>query len=235
MLRKSLLRALLLAALPAALAGSLHAQTQTLDEGTFRILIDGTEVGMETFAIRQNGSGADAVVIAHGRIVLDAGRGGQEVQANVQLAGGSLRPALYDVEVRGGEAQRINARVAGSRVSARISSPAGENMREYLVSEGAVLVDEGVAHHYYFLIRRAGTGATVPVVVPRISRQVSTVVTSRGAEDVSIAGGNAPATRYHVAPAGSAAEAHVWADAQGRILRVEVPAKNFVAVRTARP
>jgi hypothetical protein len=233
--RQTLMRALLLVLLPAAAGGSLHAQTQTLDEGTFRILVDDSEVGMETFAIRQSGSGADAVVIANGRIVLDAGRGGQEVQSNVQLAGGSLRPALYDVEVRGGDAQRINARVAGSRVSARISSPAGENMREYLVSEGAVLVDEGVAHHYYFLVRRVTEGGTVPVVVPRISRQVSTKVTRKGTEQVAVAGAQLSATRYLVEPAGSAAAAHVWADAEGRILRVEVPARKMVAVRTARP
>ncbi|HSJ14987.1 MAG TPA: hypothetical protein VK939_11260 [Longimicrobiales bacterium] len=233
--RKTLMRALLPLAASATLAGSARAQTQTLDEGTFRILIEGAEVGMETFAIRQNGVGADAVVIAHGRIVLDAGRGGQEVQANVQLAGGSLRPALYDVEVRGGDAQRINARVSGSRVSARISSPAGENMREYLVSEGAVLVDEGVAHHYFFLLRRAPEGGSVPVVVPRISRQVSTRVERGAAEETTVAGARLAATRYHVQPAGSVPEAHVWADAEGRILRVEVPGKNYVAVRTARP
>jgi hypothetical protein len=108
-------------------------------------------------------------------------------------------------------------------------------MREYLVSEGAVLVDEGVAHHFYFLIRRAGSGGTVPVVVPRISRQVSTRVTSQGAAEVSIAGTSVPATRYLVEPAGSSPQAHVWADAEGRILRVEVPGRSMVAVRTARP
>lgn len=213
----------------------LAAQTVTLDEGTFRILLDGTEVGMETFSIRQNGSGEDAVVIARGRVVLDAGRGGQEVQANVQLAGGTLRPAAYDIEVRGGDAQRINARVAGSRVSARISAAAGENMREYLVSEGAVLVDEGVAHHYYFVARRSpGSSFTVPIVVPRSSRQVSAQVVVGGSESVNVGGTSVQGTRYTVTPAGGAS-ATVWADERGRILRVEVPSKKYVAVRTAAP
>jgi hypothetical protein len=221
--------ALLLGALPAA------SQTVTLDEGTFRILLDGTEVGMETFSIRQNGSGEDAVVIARGRVVLDAGRGGTEVQASVQLAGGGLRPAAYDMEVRGGDAQRINARVVGSRVSARISAAAGENMREYLVSDGAVLVDDGVAHHYYFIARRAaGSALTVPIMIPRGSRQVSAQVAVSGSEEVAIGNRRVPATHYTVQPAGGAL-AHVWADAQGRILKVEVPSRKYTAVRTAAP
>jgi len=214
--------------------GPLSAQTVNLDEGTFRILVGGTEVGMETFSIRQNGTGDDAVVIARGRVVLDTGAGGQEVQANIQLAGASLRPAAYDVEVRGGGAQRINARITGSRASARISAAAGENMREYLVSDGAVLVDEGVAHHYYFLARKAGNeGITVPIVVPRSSSQVSATVSVEGSASVSIAGAALPATHYVVEAGGSTA--HVWADARGRILKVEVPGRRYVAVRTAVP
>lgn len=229
-LRSGLLAGALLVAAAAA-----QAQTVTLDEGTFRILVDGTEVGMETFSIRQNGTGNDAVVIARGRVVLDAVRGGQEVQASVQLTGGGLRPAAYDMEVRGGDAQRINARVAGSRVSARISAAAGENMREYLVSEGAVLVDEGVAHHYYFVARRSpGNAFTVPIMVPRSSRQVSAQVTIDGSEGVRIGSSTVQATRFTVSPAGGAA-ATVWADAQGRILRVEIPSRRYVAVRTAVP
>jgi len=30
-------------------------------------------------------------------------------------------------------------------------------------------------------------------------------------------------------------ERHVWVDAQGRVLKVEVPARNFVATRVAAP
>ena len=119
---KTLVRNIWLGSVMAAAAfAPLSAQTETLDEGTFRILVSGAEVGMETFSIRRSGSGADAVVIAKGRVVLDASRGGQQIQANVQLAGPTLRPAAYEVEVRGGDAQGIRATVRGSRVSARIS------------------------------------------------------------------------------------------------------------------
>ncbi len=213
----------------------LAAQTETLDEGTFRILVSGAEVGMETFSIKQSGTGADAVVIAKGRVVLDASKGGQQIQANVQLSGPTLRPAAYEVEVRGGDAQGIRATVRGSRVSARITSSAGENMREYLVSDGAVLVDEGVAHQYFFLARRAtGSSTNIPIVMPRQSKQVTASVTARGEETIQVAGKSIQARHLVVQPAGSAV-VDVWADAQGRILKVEIPSRNYVAVRTALP
>jgi hypothetical protein len=216
-------------------ATSGSAQTETLDEGTYRILVGGAEVGMETFTIRRQGSGADAVVLARGRVVLDASRGGTQVQASVQLAGPSLRPAAYEVEVRGADAQGIRATVRGSRVSARIASAAGENQREYLVSDGAVLVDEGVAHQYYFLARRAGEGAvTVPIVIPRQSKQVMATVTPQGSESITVAGKSVSARHLVVQPQGGSA-VEIWADADGRILRLEIPSRQYVAVRTALP
>lgn len=219
------------AAASAVLTVPSAAQTVQLDEGTFRVLVNDREVGVETFSIRQNGTGEDAVIIAQGRVVL----GGSEVIANVQLEGAGLRPVAYDVELRGGDARRINARVTGSRASARTISSAGETMREYLVSDGAVLLDDGVAHHYYFMAQRAAAGATsTPIVIPRDSRQVQATIASGGQESVSAGGQTVSARKLVVTPAGGDVR-NVWVDGQGRVLRVEVPARNYTAVRTALP
>jgi hypothetical protein len=108
-----------LVAMAAALPAS--AQTVQLDEGTFRLLVGGREVGVETFSIRQNGEGADAVIIAQGRVVLN-GTAGSEVIANVQVSGARLRPVAYDLELRGGDVRRIRGSVTGSRAAARTGS-----------------------------------------------------------------------------------------------------------------
>lgn len=208
------------------------AQTVTVDEGTFRVLVGGREVGVETFSIRQNGTGADAVVIAQGRVALPEAA---EVLANVQFGGTVLRPVAYDVELRGAEARRIRAAIAGSRASARTVSAGGETMKEYLVSDGAVLLDDGVAHHYYFVARRAAGGAnTMPVIIPRENRQVQATVTSAGEESVSIGGGSVRGHKLTVTLTGDDART-VWVDANGRVLKVEVPARRYVAVRSALP
>jgi hypothetical protein len=224
-----------LAVFSLALATAVPAAGQTvqLDEGTFRVLVGGREVGMETFSIRRNGEGADAVIIAQGRVVLS--NGAEEVIANVQFAGTGLRPVAYDLELRGGDARRIRGSVTGSRAAARTVSPTGETMREFLVTDGAVILDDGVAHHYYFIAQRAAAGATsAPIMVPRESRQVQATIAASGPENVSAGGTTTSARRLTVQPAGGDAR-QVWIDAQGRVLRVEIPARSYVAVRTTLP
>jgi hypothetical protein len=217
------------------LASAASAQTVTLDEGGFRLLVNGQEAGTETFSIRQNGSGESAVIIATGRVVLDTARGGHVLSADLQVAGPALRPAAYQVNVEGAASEKIAGRVVGARFSARIISAAGERMREYLASEGAVVVDEGVAHQYYFLAQRAGSeGGQVPMIIPRQSQQVSAAVRVQGNESIAV-GGSTVSARHLVVTVPSGPERHVWVDAQSRVLRLEIPARKFVAERIAAP
>lgn len=216
-------------------ATGLAAQTTTLDEGSFRISIGGKEVGTETFSIRQNGTGEGAVIIAVGRVVLDADQGPQELSSELQVGGRSLRPAAYEVRVQGSDAERITGRVVGGRFSAQIISPAGESMREYLAGDGAVLADDGVAHHYYFLARRLqGSSARIPMIIPRQSRQVIAQVKVTGTEEISVGGTTIETRRISITP-GASQERIVWVDPEGRVVRMEIPASGFVAVRTNTP
>lgn len=224
-----------LAAVALAVPLPAAAQTVTLDEGSFRVSAGGKEIGTETFSIRQNGSGEDAVIIAVGRVVLDAAQGPQQVNAELQVAGRTLRPAAYEVRVQGGGTERITGRMVGGRFSAQIVSAAGESMREYLAGDGAILVDEGVAHHYYFLARRVeGGSARVPVIIPRQNRQVTAQVRVTGSERIAVAGRSLDARRLSVTPAG-AGERLVWVDEQGRVLRVEIPGSDYTAQRVELP
>jgi hypothetical protein len=224
--RTSAVLATLALVVPAAAAG----QSSTLDEGTFRLLLNGEEVGRETFAIRQSGSGPSAVVIAQGRVTLDR----RQLSSTLELSG-ALRPAAYQVEVDDAENRRITGRISGGRFSAKILSPGGEMMREYLTSDGAVLVDEGVAHHYYFLARAFRDGATtLPMIVPQQNRQVSARLRGAGDETISAGGRSLSASHLVVEPAGGDTR-HVWIDAEGRILRLEIPALDYEAVRTQLP
>lgn len=225
-------------ALMLALGGGAQiglGQTVTLDEGVFRVLVGGQEVGMETFSIKRTGSGDGAVTIAQGRVVLDRDGAGEEVATALEVSGPALRPAAYQVTVRGDEQQKIFGRLVGGRFRAQILSSAGEQMREYLAGEGALVLDDGVAHHYYFLALRPDVQEfRVPIIVPRQSRQLTTQVTSRGMESVQVAG-QAVQARHLVVQPSEGPTRHVWADDRGRILRVEVPDRNYAAVRTTLP
>ncbi len=225
----------LFALLMALSAAPLHAQTVTLDEGSFRLSVSGREVGTEVFSIRQNGTGQNAVIIAVGRVVLDGDKGPQELSSELQVAGGTLRPAAYEVRVQGADAGQIKGRVVGGRFSAQIVSPAGEMMREYLAGDGAVVSDEGVAHQYYFLARRAdGKSARIPLIIPRMNRQVVAQVTFGGPEKIAIAGRSYDGQKYTIAAPGTPTR-EVWVDGEGRVLRLEITDRKFVAQRVAAP
>jgi len=220
-------------ALLLALASSpVGAQTTVVDEGTFVLRENGREVGREVFAIRRSGTGPGAVVIAQGRV--DLGEA-DDLVTSLEVSGEGFRPATYAVQVEGAEPQRIAGRVAGGRFSARIISPAGEMMREYLAGEGAVIVDEGVAHQYYFIAQQLGESSfTVPLIIPRQSRQVSASVSVGAAESLTIGGQQIAARRLEVRPTGLP-DRTVWVDAQGRVLRLEIPDRGMSAERVAVP
>ncbi|MGH7476881.1 MAG: hypothetical protein ACRELD_11365 [Longimicrobiales bacterium] len=206
------------------------AQTTVLDEGTFRIMLNGREVGRETFSIRQSGSGGDAVIVAQGRISL----GGEQISSSLELQGAGLRPAAYEVQVEGDSEQRITGRVSSGRFSARILSAAGEQMREYLASDGAVVADDGVAHHYYFVAQQALQGAAnMPLLIPRQSRQTAAQV-ALSEDRIEVGGRTVSAQLLRIEPAGGD-ERRVWVDGEGRVLRVEVSARGYVAVRASLP
>lgn len=207
------------------------AQTQVVDEGTFRLSVHGTPVGTETFSIRRNGAGDNATTVAQGRVVLDSG---EQTRALLQVEGPGLRPSAYQIEVTGAERQSIRGQAAGNRFRAQIVSTAGEMMREYLASDGAVVLDDGVAHQYYFLVPSVDRRDRVPVIIPRQSRQISARVSDAGTETIQIAGQGVSARRIDIEPAGMP-ERSVWVDAQNRILRLRIPDSGYLAERTALP
>lgn len=214
-------------------APAVNAQTDTLDLGRFNIRVAGQHVGEESFLIRRTGTGANAETIARGDITLTSD--GAQITSTLQLAGSTLQPAAYELEVQGEDSQTIRARAIRGRFSANIISPTGENQREYLVSQGAIVVDEGVAHHHYFIARAVKSGtARIPIVVPRANRQIFAEVTVTGTETLVIAGTEIEARRISVRPS-NGPERLVWADDQDRILRLEIPDQQYVAERTAPP
>ncbi len=216
--------------------GPLPARAQgVLDRGTFRLTLGGQEVGSESFTIRQDGTGPAAVTVAQGTVALDTGKVAQELTSWLRVSAAAARPAEYRLNVQGSSQEQITGSVAGGRFSARIVSPAGEMMREYLASDGAVVVDDGLVHQYYFLAQRAGGASTrVALLIPREDRQVVATVTAAGTQPIDGAGHRVDARLLRVSGAGLP-ERQLWIDPQGRVLRLSIPSRGFVATRTTLP
>jgi hypothetical protein len=227
----SLRTTLLVAAMPLALATAAAAQSG--DQGTFQVLVGGRPVGTEEFSIQETGAGESMEIIGTGRVSLRLPTGTLELTPRLRTTGFAAQPVSYQVDVGGSSPQKIVGTVGNGRFSARIVTASGEQLREYVAANGGVVLDEGVAHHYYFLARRTRSGR-VPVLVPRENRQVMATVSSSGEESVQI--GSQTVQLFHVVvrPDGGE-ERHVWVDALGRVIKVEIPARDYAAVRTVVP
>jgi len=212
------------------LALPLGAQTVVLDEGTFRILRGGASVGTESFTIRRTGQGADAQVLANAEITLDLPSGAELVKPLLQT-GADLSLSAYQVEVSGPDRLEIFVTPSGRRLLVSSRSPAGDQEREFRAAPGGVLLEEGVAHQYWFLSQLT-EGTAVNVLVPRAGAQDRIEVRSVRPESLVVAG--APAEARHVTFAINGAIHEVWYDAEDRVLKVDVPGSGFGAERTSR-
>jgi hypothetical protein len=228
------LRSLLLLALaPLAVAGTASAQTETEDQGTFQVLVGGRPVGTEDFSITQTGSGENAEIVATGRVRLQLPAGTLDLGPRLRTTGFQAQPVSYEVTIGGTSPQKIVGTLGNGRFSTRIVTQSGEQLREYLASSGAIVLDDGVAHQYYFLARRMRAGR-VPVIIPRENRQAMATVTSRGEERVQL-GSKSPSLYHLVIDIPGGGERHVWVDALSRVVKVEIPDRDYSAVRTVVP
>jgi len=216
--------ALLSLALPAA------AQVAVVDEGSFTISHNGTRIGREEFAIRRTPNPGGDVLVANATVVYTDRRLSPALQTDA--AGAPLR---YQVEVSAGADvhERLQGRVGRGRFSAQLRTPRGESAREYVVADGALILDDDVFHQYYFLARAGRTGS-VPVVVPRRNVQVTMRVDNEGADMVAISGDRVAATRYVMTEPDGAAR-RIWVDAQGRVLKVTLESRGITATRDDPP
>lgn len=230
--RASLVRAALFAALlPGAFVPALVAQSGAVaDEGTFMVTRNGVPLGREAF-----------------RIVRAPGPAGQVYRATGQSALGDNRfttslgtdssgvPVSYESELsqRGEVVQRLKGRGRPGRFSVLVQTKNGEASREYLLNNGALLIDEEVIHQFYF-VTMAPTKGPLVVITPRAGQQARFRLEERPAETVEIAGRGVSSRRFALGQA-SGSTTDVWTDASGRLLKVVIPDKGITAVRDDLP
>jgi hypothetical protein len=222
-------------ALSLALSSTSFAQVTTVDEGSFTISRGGTRpadrIGQESFTIRRTrGAGGD-VVVANATVTFDT-----EHIAPALRTDTSFSPLAYQVEVRTGtDVERLRGRIGGGRFSAQLKTAKGESSKEYIVSDGALILDDDVFHQYYFLVQRVrGGSATIPVVIPRRNTQQTMRIQAGANEQVRV-GTSSVEARHFIVQESAGATRQVWADAQGRVLKVQLDDGNITATRDELP
>ncbi len=224
--------ALFIALAPCATAmpAAAIAQSIVVDEGRFIIMRGDQRIGSEDFKIVRVSDAGGQVLTATATVAYDDRRLSPVLRTDSAGA-----PLGYAVEVRVGSEvhEQLRGQVGRGRFSARARTRTGESAKEYIVADGALVIDDSVFHQYYFLGRSERSG-TVPMVIPRRNVQVTVRVELRGTEQVSIGGVRAQA-RHLVLTAPGEEPRHVWLDAEGRVLRVMLEGSDIVATRDELP
>ena len=212
-------------------ASPLPAQVTTVDEGSFTVSRKGERIGREEFTIRRTpGAEGQSMLVASATVSYDDRRIAPALRTDSAGA-----PIAYALEVRSGTEvqEQLKGAVGRGRFSAVTRTPKGESAREYIVTDGALILDDEIFHQYFFVARVTRQGA-VPVVVPRRNAQMMVRIEEGGAASVTVGGQALAARRVTIREPGGGLR-HILVDAKGRVLQVELPALGIVATRDDPP
>lgn len=219
--------ALALLLIPSALVG---AQVRTIDQGSFTITMNNQRIGREDFTIVEDASTQNPQILA--RATVEYRDRGLRLQPILKANANGVSTE-YEITVRGGPIQKWTGTIDRNRVRSFVSSDRGQAAKEFVVSVGAMVLDDNVYHQYYFIAKRAGEGS-IPVIVPQRNTQSTVTVARQGTERIDIGTTPVEAQKLSVSESGGQTR-EVWVDAQGRVLKVAIPSRGIVAARDELP
>ena len=221
--------ATLLAASLLSASSALAQGSAVVDEGTFTVSRAGVPVGRESFRVIRAPAPGGQVYQATGTSVIG------DIKATSRLGTDSLgRPVAYESDVsEGGQLlQRLRGRGRPTRFSVLAQTRTGESAREYVLPNGTLVLDEDVFHQFFF-VGLAAQSVEIVVISPRSAQQDVMRLQAGAAETVEIAGRALAARRYSLV--NGQGPRHVWVDGEGRLLKVEIPDRGYVALRDDPP
>ena len=213
------------------LPGRVEVQAPSiLDQGTFIVSRNGATIGRESFRVMRAPGPGGQVLRATGQSAI-----GDE-RAETTLGTDSLGvPVSYDSKVyqRSELTEHVIGRGRPGRFSVFLQTRGGESAREYVLNNGALLMDDGVYHHFYF-VPIAASHDHVLVIAPRSGQQERFALQDLGADPVRVAAKQVDA-RHLTLKGGDGESRDVWVDDKGRLLKVALPARGLVALRDELP
>ncbi len=144
----------------------------------------------------------------------------------VELGADSL-PRVVQFEASNGDDRRVLAQFGARRLTIRTISAEGESAREYPAAGRNLVVDDSVFSLY--AVPPGTASGPVRLVSPRNDTRTDYQLTDRGTESTLVAGERL-SLRHLVFTAGTDVR-HVWYDAAGRLMKVEIPSRRLVAER----
>lgn len=222
-----LLLSLMLLTLPRTGAGAVPVQGGIVDEAEFEVRRAGNVVGREAFAIRElPGTGGRPRLRLTVAAWYPADAGAAILQPTLELDEDSL-PRTLQLEVAGAEPRRYFVSLAARRITVRIVTAGGEAAREYPNSPRNLVADDSALTLYAVLPSRAP--GPIRLFHPRSGGRTEAALDDLGRGSTRLRGAARELQHYVVRRPDR--PIHLWYDARGRLMKVEIPAAEVVAER----
>jgi len=231
---------LLLAAtlVPAGAAGARGRPSATEDreEGVFRILLSGSEIGRERFTIVRSG---DSVTSSSTVEFLMPPPSRQKVLLESKLEMDSrYLPKSYALKSEvDGRKGLVRGVFTPGEAMFEYGSETGSRRRGLLTGDLFTLLDTNIFHHFVFLVRLAGlepgpAEQRFEVVIPQEADSGKVRVAAAGNESIEVGGKRFEARRLRLDSGTLMVD--LWVDARGLLRKIAVPEKKIEVTRAGK-
>lgn len=203
------------------------------EEGEFKIVVNGSEIGSEKFVIASLGDSTSSTSVLEFR---NPSNRSQKVKMESKLEMGlNYLPKDYlltsDVDGKKGQ---IHAEFSSHQVMFDLSGSGTEQRNGLLLGEEYTVLDTNIFHHFIFLARLFDSGdrektRRFEVVIPQEQENGKVAVADLGNETLSDKGKKTEARRMLV-DSGSV-QIYLWVDRQGILQKIGVPSKGIEVLR----
>jgi len=204
-----------------------------LEEGQFKIVVNGSEIGNERFSIASLGESASSVSTLEFR---NPSNRNQKVKMESKLEMGMKflpKDYLLTSDVDGKKGQ-IHAEFSSHQVMFDLSGSGTGQRSGLLLGEEYTVLDTNFFHHFIFLTRLFDSGGReksrrFEVIIPQEQDNGTVTLTDRGNEPLSVKGKKTEARRILV-DSGSV-QINLWVDRGGTLQKIDVPSKGIEVLR----
>ena len=195
--------------------------------------MDDERIGEERFVIREDRGGEAGPIYRTGaQLNLKLENRTTRIKVGFEGIGATCRLRRYEVEISGAGARTLVVEARGNRIGLRVRSEGGEEMKEFLAHGATTVLDLHVAHHHFFILQQLGdaSSATTYVLAPRQRSLQRFAIADLGMETTRV-DGRSLQLRHVTATGEDGTVHHIWARDR-KVMKVEVPALQFVAERS---
>lgn len=204
-----------------------------VDEGVLVVRVDTLEVARESFRLSRGrlSRGGEGWTLAT-TIRYDRARPVVVLSPILEVNGDTMPVTLqYDVaDPR--QPSRILGELGRGRFTVRFVARATERAREFPTGPRTVVLDDSVFAAYLFAAWRAASDpGPLTAIFPRGLRRETVQIQDLGPASTSL--NRAPTSLRHITVSGGQETVHLWLDAAGRLMKVDIPSRHLTAERLA--